>query len=335
MQVLLNQVSIAAAGFSVIALALLAFQDRSEQKVTNILSKTLLTVLMAIQGLQVLYLMDYLSFENSIAFIYLLLLGCVGPLFYIYSQHVIQTDKKWANRELIHFMPAVAFSLFGSIFPAYFNIAYSLLFLLGGVYMCLLVWSLYQLRERRSLFKMEFFFTTSFLSWAIAVVLVGLFSTQSMNIMIPAQIIMLAIAIAGAVHIQLKYPHLLGSLEEIANRQYQTTTLHNVDCEEVKQQLDTLMTINKVYQDTELSLSSMAEMLSLKSHQLSELINTQLGVSFSSYLRYKRVEAAGILLKTEPESSVLAIGLDVGFSSQSAFYSAFKEVYSMTLAQLE
>jgi transcriptional regulator GlxA family with amidase domain len=92
--------------------------------------------------------------------------------------------------------------------------------------------------------------------------------------------------------------------------------------------------LNKnVYQDSELSLSALAEMLSLKPHQLSELMNTQLEMSFSSYLRSQRVKSAEILLKTEPEVSVLAIGLSVGFSSQSAFYSAFKELHSMAPGQ--
>jgi len=63
------------------------------------------------------------------------------------------------------------------------------------------------------------------------------------------------------------------------------------------------------------------------------LINIQLGMSFSSYLRSQRVKAAEVLLKTEPEASVLAIGLSVGFKSQSTFYSAFKEIHSIAPGQ--
>lgn len=207
------------------------------------------------------------------------------------------------------------------------------MFLLGGLYMSQLAWSLYQLRVRRTLFKMEFLFTSVFLSWAIAVVLIGLLSAQAMSLLIPIQTIMLTIAIAAAIHIQLNYPHLLSSLEEIAHRQYQASTLLNVDCDRVKQQLDNLMTNKHVYQDSELSLTALAEMLALKSHQLSEFINTQLDMSFSSYLRRQRVSAAEAMLKKEPDVSVLAVGLSVGFSSQSAFYSAFKEFHAMAPGQ--
>jgi len=330
---MLNQISLAAAGFSLIALILLIFQKRTESKPTKILADTLLCVLMSIQLLQALYIADTLLFADIVVLVYLLLLGLVGPLFYLYSQHVLQTDKKWSRYKSWHFFPVLLIALVGFLFPEYFNIAYSLMFLLGGMYMSRLAWSLYQLRVRRTLFKMEFVFTAVFLSWAIAVVLVGMFSAHAIDLLIPIQTIMLAIAIAAAIHIQLNYPHLLSSLEEIAHRQYQSSTLLNVDCEKIKQQLNELMLNKNVYQDSELSLSALAEMLLLKSHQLSELINTQLGMSFSSYLRSQRVKAAEILLKMEPEVSVLAIGLSVGFHSQSAFYSAFKEFHSIAPGQ--
>ena len=330
---MLSQISIASAGFSIISLMLLAFQKRTESKITKNLANTLLIILLGIQLLQALYITDSLIFAGITVFVYLLFLGVVGPLFYLYSQHILKTDKKWSRYENWHFFPVLLIALAGFLFPEYFNVAYSLMFLLGGIYMCRLIWSLYQLRMRRTLFKMEFVFTALFLCWALAVVFIGMFSTLILTILIPVQTIMLAIAIAAAIHIQLNYPHLLSSLEEIANRQYQASTLLNVDCEQVKQQLKELMLNKNVYQDSELSLSTLAEMLSLKSHQLSELINTQLGMSFSSYLRSQRVKAAEILLKTEPEVSVLAIGLSVGFHSQSAFYSAFKEFHSMAPGQ--
>jgi AraC-like DNA-binding protein len=288
---------------------------------------------MAIQTFQVLTIMGYLFLESVTVFAYLLLLGLVGPLFFLYSQHVIQSDKQWSLREGLHFLPVFIFAVFGSLFPDYFGFVYSVMFLIGGVYMSNLAWSLYQLRKRRTLFQMEFIFVVSFLAWAMAVVLVGMLSAQAVDDLIPAQVIMLAMAIAAAVHIQLNYPHLLSSLEEVASRQYQTSTLMKVDCEEIKQKLVELMTIKKVYQDSELSLSSLAEKLSLKSHQLSEYINTQLGTSFSSYLRSQRVNAAEALLIAEPDVSVLAVGLSVGFSSQSAFYTAFKEIHAIAPGQ--
>ena len=330
---MLNQVSIAAAGFSIIALILLLFQNRAESRTTRILADGLLCVLISIQFLQVSFVIGYLHFQPLVAFFYLLCLGLVGPLFFLYCQHVLRADKKWSMREIGHFLPVIVFAIIALLFPDKFNLIYSLMFVLGGLYMSWLIWSLYQLRSRRTLFRMEFMLTASFLSWAMVVALVGVSSIQTIEFLFPVQIIMLALAIAAAVHIQLNYPHLLSSLEELASRQYQISTLLNVDCDVVKQQLEALMSEEKLYQDSELSLSSLAEMLALKPHQLSELLNTQLGLSFSSFLRNNRIKAAEELLKTEVEVSVLAIGLSVGFNSQSAFYSAFKEVHSVAPGQ--
>jgi AraC-like DNA-binding protein len=90
--------------------------------------------------------------------------------------------------------------------------------------------------------------------------------------------------------------------------------------------LESLMTVSKVYQNEELSLSSLAADLGVSSHQLSELVNTRLGMGFSKYIRERRVAAAKTLLVSAPSQSILSISMDTGFRSQSSFYAAFKEV---------
>jgi len=72
-------------------------------------------------------------------------------------------------------------------------------------------------------------------------------------------------------------------------------------------------------------LSSLAEQVGVSGHQLSEMVNTRLGVGFSKYVRDCRVEAAKALLVAAPSQSILSISMDTGFRSQSAFYAAFKE----------
>lgn len=63
----------------------------------------------------------------------------------------------------------------------------------------------------------------------------------------------------------------------------------------------------------------------MSSHQLSELINVHFGMGFSRYIREQRVKRAKALLASEPDASILSIGLETGFKSQSNFYAAFKE----------
>jgi AraC-like DNA-binding protein len=88
-----------------------------------------------------------------------------------------------------------------------------------------------------------------------------------------------------------------------------------------------------VYVDPELSLAGLAGRLGLSSHQLSELVNSRLGKGFSRYLRERRVDAAKAMLLAEPKASVLSVGLSVGFTSQSNFYEAFREIEGSTPGQ--
>ena len=124
----------------------------------------------------------------------------------------------------------------------------------------------------------------------------------------------------------LGYPRLLTEIEEMVDRGYAKSTLARVDIDQPLKKLELLMETEKIYRDENLGLAALAQMTGLNGHQLSELINTQFGKGFSRYIREYRVSEAERLLRTQPEASVLAIGLEVGFKSQSGFYSAFKEV---------
>jgi len=82
-----------------------------------------------------------------------------------------------------------------------------------------------------------------------------------------------------------------------------------------------------------LNLALLAEQLSLTQHQLSELINTEFQQGFSRYIRQQRIEEAKQLLLADPDTSVLAIGLSVGFSTQSNFYAAFRDIVGVAPGQ--
>jgi AraC-like DNA-binding protein len=89
----------------------------------------------------------------------------------------------------------------------------------------------------------------------------------------------------------------------------------------------------RIFVEPGLSLPLLAQQLQLSTHQLSELLNSRLGKGFSRFLREARVSAAKTMLVEEPTASVLAVGLSVGFTSQSTFYDAFREIEGMTPGQ--
>lgn len=124
----------------------------------------------------------------------------------------------------------------------------------------------------------------------------------------------------------MSFPELLSQLAEAARLSYARSTLNEVDVASKEHQLEVLMETEKVFQQEDLNLATLAAALDLGAHQLSELINTEYDMSFSRFVRAYRVQEAQRLLKAEPEASVLSISMEVGFRSQSNFYAAFKEI---------
>ena len=96
-----------------------------------------------------------------------------------------------------------------------------------------------------------------------------------------------------------------------------------------------LLDNEKIYQDPELSLSAVAKMLNISSTYLSQLVNKLSNYNFSDFINLYRVREAEIKL-VNPDFSrytILSIGLEAGFNSKSAFYSAFKKHTGVTPTQ--
>lgn len=88
----------------------------------------------------------------------------------------------------------------------------------------------------------------------------------------------------------------------------------------------------KIYMDENLSLSSVAEQLNISTNYLSQLINSLSGCSFPDFInRYRVEEAKSCLVHPDfTNYTITAIGLESGFNSKSAFYSAFKKYTDIT-----
>ncbi|MFD0862715.1 helix-turn-helix domain-containing protein [Sungkyunkwania multivorans] len=81
------------------------------------------------------------------------------------------------------------------------------------------------------------------------------------------------------------------------------------------------------YLDPNLNLESLAEELNMSAGQLSAHINSCSSYNFSDYINNFRVEQAKRFLGDEEfeQYTIVAIGLECGFNSKSAFYAAFKK----------
>jgi YesN/AraC family two-component response regulator len=102
--------------------------------------------------------------------------------------------------------------------------------------------------------------------------------------------------------------------------------------EEINTRILGLMTQEKLYQETELTLQNLADKLNFPSYQVSQAINTGMQKSFYDLVNSYRVEEAKRLL-TESNSrnyTILSVGFEAGFNSKTTFNTVFKKFTGRT-----
>lgn len=102
--------------------------------------------------------------------------------------------------------------------------------------------------------------------------------------------------------------------------------------QQLQQQLDTLMQLDKPYLDGDLTLPELAAQIGASPHQLSQFFNQHLGESFFDYINRHRIAAfqRSALLPVNKNRLILDLALDCGFGSKSTFNAVFKRQVGMS-----
>lgn len=96
--------------------------------------------------------------------------------------------------------------------------------------------------------------------------------------------------------------------------------------------LETLMHAKKLYRNQDLSLSSTADILGISACYLSSMINSLLKKSFIDFVNEYRIRDVkhNLLSQEFAHYTIVSVGLEAGFNSKSAFYTAFKKHTGLT-----
>ncbi len=251
---------------------------------------------------------------------YLMCLFAAPVLFFYFFRTVVLPDA------LFH--PALILLLLVLLLPLLLPlpVAMPVLFAAGTAFAVWLGRAVYQLREKRKQHRFELLFALVNALLAIGVLVLG-----SVIPIVGAHYFYVFYALAiGLAYVLVLYaltaiPEFINELFEVARTKYSISTLGEVDVPASLQRLESLMREERLYTEESLTLVSLSSAVGISGHQLSELINTRLGCSFSQYIKQQRLAAARDLLKQSPKLSILSISLETGFKSQSTFYAAFKE----------
>lgn len=114
---------------------------------------------------------------------------------------------------------------------------------------------------------------------------------------------------------------------------YNAKKIGNAEADALLARCNAVMETNRLYLDQNFKLADLAKAANSNTHQVSQLLNDNLGQSFAAYLRTFRVRHAQRAILTDDHLTLEAIGLEAGFGSKSAFYAAFKEETGTTPAK--
>lgn len=122
-----------------------------------------------------------------------------------------------------------------------------------------------------------------------------------------------------------------------SREKYYKSTLTDQQAENTLAKLLELMETRKSYLNGDLTLTHVAEALSISNNGLSQIINDKLHRNFYDFINAYRVEAAKTLI-ADPDKkhlTLLAVAYEVGFKSKSTFNSVFKKHCKMTPSQFK
>lgn len=322
-----NHLSLLLAGFSIFACAILLvaylwfLPDMRKSRISKVACLALLSGLSFLQFLHSLY------FANNVALLdyrgYGFLLTIIPPSFYFFSRSILFTTNQPKLRwlDLLHGLPP----LLALILPI--KALPPLAFLIGTAYTFWFTRVVISLRGHTQRFKFELFFFGLFAVMALGALVLGLALPKlDHSLFYTAYTNAISIALLMIVAALIFFPELLSDILIVSELAYAKSRLGGIDTQSKLKELDRLMSIDKQFQNEDLGLATLAELVGLNSHQLSELINSHFGIGFPRYIREQRVEEAKRLLLANTKTSVLAISMETGFKSQSNFYTAFKEI---------
>lgn len=100
--------------------------------------------------------------------------------------------------------------------------------------------------------------------------------------------------------------------------------------QELLQELQQYLLHSEAFKNPNIKVYDIATELNISKHQLSQLLNDNLGVNFSNYINNFRVEQAKRLLLTNTHFTIEAIGYEAGFNSKTTFFTTFKQIVGVT-----
>ncbi len=116
-------------------------------------------------------------------------------------------------------------------------------------------------------------------------------------------------------------------------KKYGGVKIQEAEARQLYEQVNNVLEQN--YQNQDLNIDKVAEIMGVRKHKISQLLNDTYNVNFSSYLRKFRIDKVKNMIQSNEVFTLEAIGQECGFKAKSSYYAAFKKETGMTPLQFK
>lgn len=119
---------------------------------------------------------------------------------------------------------------------------------------------------------------------------------------------------------------------EFSKRKYKKTLFKKGELKTYKQQLEQLMSVEKPYLDSDLTLTALAQLLKIPPNHLSQLLNEGFDQNFAEFINAYRLEAfkSKVADPSFQHLTLLGLAYESGFNSKTVFNTYFKKMTGKT-----
>lgn len=254
----------------------------------------------------------------------------IGPLFLLYFYSKGNPNFEIKRIHLLHFLP-------------YFILVLSSYFLQwtfwedGGLFLSYVSILGYYIVTLRYYIVEQISFTTELRVWLKSILIISAILLVAYSPALfkyvgyigGAALYCIGVLAAGYIFILHKNP------KTIFSSKYRSSPIKASKTKEIVDKLESVMSIEKFYLDSELTLNSLAKRIDVSSHQLSQIINKEFQKSYNDYINLFRLKEATARLECPKYNhlKISAIAFECGFNSQPTFNTLFKKHYQVTPSQ--
>ncbi len=113
-------------------------------------------------------------------------------------------------------------------------------------------------------------------------------------------------------------------------KKYESSKIRGIDIDAAIGRMNAIMLENDFYKEEEITLKKVAGLMNINPQQLSEILNSSLHTSFSTYVNDYKITEAKTLMMEHPDHQLTRIALMAGFNSTRTFNRAFMKREGLT-----